>query len=126
MFRLTFLLCLLSVLHSAIEGFEKVVIWGHKLHSHTHSYVHQGFFTAFKHLGYPTYWFDDTDAVSDFDWTDTLFITEGQVDKKIPLRMDCHYMLHNCIDPKYRTLPRKNYFNFQVFTDSIFSVPNLV
>ncbi len=23
--------------------FERVIIWGHKLHTHTHSYIHYGF-----------------------------------------------------------------------------------
>lgn len=27
---------------------KKVVIWGHKLHSHTHSYIHNAFYNAFK------------------------------------------------------------------------------
>ncbi len=109
-----------------LQGFEKVVIWGHKLHSHTHSYIHNGFYTAFTFLGYPTFWFDDEDELSEFDFKDTLFITEGQVDKKIPLRSDCQYILHNCTDQKYRCLQKKNIIALQVFTDSIFSVPNLV
>lgn len=109
-----------------LHGFEKVIIWGHKLHSHTHSYVHNGFYNAFTHMGFPTYWFDDRDKVDDFDFADCLFLTEGQVDKNIPLRHDCQYMLHNCTDPKYRTLPKKNFIAFQVFTESIFSVPNLI
>mgnify|MGYP006419383869 CR=1 FL=1 len=37
----------------------KVIIWGHKLHSHTHSYIHDSFYKAFKFLGYNTYWFDE-------------------------------------------------------------------
>ncbi len=124
LFAITMLL--LSLFFPSLQGFEKVVIWGHKLHSHTHSYVHNGFYTAFKYLGFPTYWFDDKEELNDFDFSHTLFITEGQVDKKIPLRNDCQYMLHNCTDPKYRMLSKKNAIAFQVFTDSIFSVPDLV
>ena len=48
---------------------KKVVIWGHKLYSHTHSFIHSGFFKAFKHLGYDTYWFDNNDNIKDFDFT---------------------------------------------------------
>jgi len=29
----------------------KIIIWGHKLHSHTHSYIHSGYYEAFKKLG---------------------------------------------------------------------------
>jgi hypothetical protein len=61
---------------------KKVVLWGHKLHTHTHSYIHFAFHKAFKHLGYDTYWFDNNDDVSGFDFFGSLFITEGQVDSK--------------------------------------------
>jgi hypothetical protein len=118
-FLLIFLVCQLS-------AFEKVIIWGHKLHSHTHSYIHEGFYNAFVHLGYPTYWLDDSDDVSDYDFSNALFLTEGQVDHNIPLRSDAAYLLHNCTDLKYHALDKKNVVFFQVFTDSIFAVPSLV
>jgi len=73
----------------------KVVIWGHKLHSHTHSYVHYGFYRAFKHLGFNTYWFDNNDNVAGVDFTDALFITERQVDQKIPLVSTAYYVVHD-------------------------------
>lgn len=82
----------------------KVVLWGHKLHSHTHSYIHYAFHKAFTHLGYSTYWFDDADDVSNFDFSGSLFITEGQVDYRIPIRPDCFYILHNCYSSKYSAL----------------------
>jgi hypothetical protein len=108
--------------------FNKVIIWGHKLHSHTSSYVHNAFFKAFEYLGYEVHWFDDSDMIIDleaqqhaierlqglpdmpesfknnykaFDFSNSLFLTEGQVDKNIPIRKDCHYILHNCYDKKY-------------------------
>jgi hypothetical protein len=102
-------------------GFDQVVIWGHKLHSHTHSYVHNGFYLAFKHLGYPTYWFDDNDDVTDFDFSNALFLTEGQVDKNIPLRDDCRYILHYCRSPKYKQLIDSNRcIILQTYTDQLY------
>jgi hypothetical protein len=53
------------------------VIWGHKLHTHTHSYVHEGFFRAFQYLGYRTHWLDDSDDVSGLDLAGAVFLTEG-------------------------------------------------
>lgn len=82
--------------------FKKIIIWGHKLHTHTHSYVHYGFFKAFKYLGYDTYWFDNSDNVQNFDFSESLFITEGQVDENMPLRDDCRYILHYCYQRKER------------------------
>ncbi|MBI5274761.1 MAG: hypothetical protein HY860_06905 [Chlamydiales bacterium] len=79
----------------------KVVIWGHKLHTHTHSYIHYGFYKAFKHLGYKTLWLDNTSDISNLDLSQTLFITEHQVDQCIPLREDCYYVVHCSSDAKY-------------------------
>jgi len=73
----------------------KAVIWGHKLYSHTHSFVHYGFYKAFNSLGYETLWLDDSDDVSSYDFSNSLFLTEGQVCKNIPIRKDCRYVFHN-------------------------------
>lgn len=87
---------------------KKVILWGHKLHSHTHSYIHWAFTRAFEHLGFETHWFDNSDDVSKFDFSGSLFITEGQVDQKMPVRYDCFYILHNCYDSKYKPLDACN------------------
>ena len=87
---------------------KKIIIWGHKLHSHTHSYIHNAFYIAFKYLSFETYWFDDNHDVSKFDFSNSLFITEHQVDFKIPKRDNCLYFCHS-IDPgKYDMLPQEN------------------
>jgi hypothetical protein len=105
---------------SWMNAFDKVVIWGHKLHSHTHSYIHNGFFRAFQQMGYPVFWFDDNDVVDGFDFSNALFLTEGQVDKKIPIRMDCAYILHNCAPSKYRELFQANQaVIIQVYTHDV-------
>jgi hypothetical protein len=115
----------LVLITQSIYSFDKVVIWGHKLHTHTHSYIHEAFYRAFKSLGYPTWWFDDNDELQNFDFANTLFITEGQVDGAIPLRDDCKYMLHNCTSPKYQQLNPKNWFVFQVYTKDVHSIPHI-
>lgn len=98
------------------HNIKKVIIWGHKLHSHTHSYIHFGFFKAFKYLNYDTYWFDKNDDISNFDFTGSLFLTAGQVDDNIPLRTDCYYILHNVNQDKYKKLNNNNILIIQVFT----------
>lgn len=107
---------------SPLHSFDKVVIWGHKLH--THSYVHNAFYKAFHHLGYETHWFEDGESVEGFDFSNTLFITEGQVDNGIPLRSDCRYILHNCPSDKYNSLPLKNRICLQVYTDDVREQPS--
>jgi hypothetical protein len=123
---LFFSLILTLISSRSAECFDKVIIWGHKLHTHTHSYIHERFYRAFQHLGYPTFWFDDNDDVSSFDFSNSLFLTEGQVDKKIPLRNDCLYMLHNCDGAKYREhIQESQWITFQVYTDDVLKRPNL-
>lgn len=92
----------------------KIVIWGHKLHTHTHSYIHNAFFIAFKYLGYNTYWFDDNDTVDEFDFSNSLFITEHQVDNNIPKRDNCLYFVHYVDKGKYDMLPNENVIELQV------------
>ena len=80
---------------------KKVVIWGHLLHSHTHSYIHYAFYKAFKYLGYETHWIDSVADIGSLDLTDALFIVEGQVDGNIPILKGAKYLLHNCDSSKY-------------------------
>jgi len=78
----------------------KIVIWGHPLYSHTHSYVHQGYYKGFKSLGHEVYWFHDDDYPEDFDFSDTLFIGEGFADKKIPINDTSTYFIMYLPDPR--------------------------
>ena len=85
------------------------------MHSHTHSYIHNAYVVAFKYLGFDTFWFDDKDDVSKFDFTNSLFITEHQVDNHIPKRDDCLYFVHRIKDPeKYNILPPENVIELAV------------
>jgi hypothetical protein len=86
----------------------KIIIWGHKLHSHTHSYIHYGFYKAFKYLNYNVHWFDDNDNVNNFNFSNSLFITEHQVNNNIPLRDDCLYLSHYNQNNKYVSIPKEN------------------
>ena len=112
--------------------FDKIIIWGHKLHSHTHSYIHQAFYLAFKYLGYNLLWLNDNDDISDIEFKNCLFLTEHQVCENIPIRFDCKYILHNSfVDPgkayyksnagtwkdqKFKPLAEKgNVINIQVY-----------
>lgn len=94
---------------------KQIVLWGHKLHTHTHSYIHYGFKRGFEHLGYKVLWLDINDNISTIDFTNSLFITEGNVDGGIPMRDDCIYILHNCNGQKYNV---KHKYNLQVITSS--------
>ncbi len=110
------------------QHFDSVVIWGHKPKSrdrfgflaasrHTHSYIHEGFYRAFRNLGYNTFWFDESTNIDGFDFSNTLFLTEDQVQVSIPLISTATYVLHHTPNEKYldagaKVLNLCNYVNF--------------
>lgn len=98
--------------------FKRVVIWGHPIHSHTHSYVHDGFARAFRWLGAETLWTDDVRALANLDLAGTLFLTEGQVFSGLPQRHDCHYVLHNVNYDEYAEIADR-VLALQVHDDSV-------
>ncbi len=120
MSRKLLILCIYSMVSSGFgTPISKVIIWGYKLHSHTHSYIHYGFFKAFKFLGYNVYWLDDNDDLSKIDLAHSLFISTGGVDQKIPLRQDSFYILHNCLMDRYiRVVDPKHCIKLVVYLDS--------
>lgn len=123
LYLLAFLWLTLSL--QAIE-IDQVVIWGHKLHSHTHSYIHEGFYRAFRSLGYKVLYLDNNDDISSIDFSKSLFLTEGQVDQNIPILDDCFYIIHNCNGSKYRKAISENRaITIQVYTKSILKIPHL-
>lgn len=95
---------------------KKVIIWGYKPHTHTHSYIHWSFFDGFKHMGYDTYWFDDSDDVSNFDFKDCLFLTSSDQNINIPIRKDCKYILHNVDGHRFLNL---DVLYLQVYTHDV-------
>ncbi len=94
------------------------MIWGHPIHSHTHSYVHEGFARAFRWLGAETVWTADPLALRGLDLAGTLFLTEGQALGELPLRRDCHYVLHNVDHRRYAAIADR-VLSLQVHDDSI-------
>lgn len=78
----------------------KVIIWGHELHNHTHSYIHNAFFKTFKYLGYNVYWFNE-DGKNNYpdnkevDFNNALYIVHGLESKNLPLNETSYYICHN-------------------------------
>lgn len=98
--------------------FRRICIWGHPLHSHPHSYIHDGYYRAFKYLGFETMWSHNDAAAGAFDVSGTLFFTEGQVDGCIPIRPDCFYVLHNSDLNRFHAVA-PNCLALQVYTHAV-------
>jgi hypothetical protein len=103
---------------------KRFVAWGHKLHTHTHSYIHNAFIRAFQHLGYPTLWLDNNDDISQIDFEGSLFLTEGQVHQNIPVLANCYYILHNIPDINhFQNVPNSHILILQVYTHDVANRP---
>lgn len=104
-----------------IKGIKKVVVWGYPKDTHTHSYIHQSFYKTFKYLGYETYWFTNSSDTSNFDFSNTLFLTSGDTESlSVPIRKDCLYILHNCPHNVFSPVIDHTVF-IQVLTTPVYS-----
>ena len=101
--------------------FNKVIIWGFPLHTHTHSYIHCGWVKGFKNLGYETYWFHEKDYPNEnnFNYNNTLFITEGYADNNIPINISSIYFVHICINPEKFLNKVKRLIEIRYLVDNI-------
>jgi hypothetical protein len=91
------------------------IAYGHKLYSHTHSYIHFGYVRAFEALGWNIAWYDDNDNIDiSLIPKGTIFLTTGGVDSRIPILPDCFYILHNVDSKKYDDIPNSNKLILQV------------
>lgn len=97
------------------NSFDKVVIWGLPLHSHTHSYIHDCFFKAFKAMGTETVWVDNPEEKIENSYLDnSLVIAAGMDCKTLSVNNSAFYVLHNVDDHRFRQ--HENYINLQVYT----------
>ena len=101
--------------------FSKVIIWGYPLYTHTHSYIHYGWYKGFKYLNYETYWFydDNYPSVDDFDYDDCLFLSEGYADKNIPINKTSIYFIHIATNPQKYINKVKKFVEIRYLVDSI-------
>ena len=99
----------------AKSSFDKVIVWGLPLHSHTHSYIHDCFFKAFQSKEIETVWIQDTSEKVENSFLDnSLVIVAGMDCKTLGINDKCFYVLHNVDDHRFRQ--NDNYINLQVYT----------
>lgn len=103
------------------KKFDKVVVWGHKLldarTANTFAFIHDSWYRTSKYMNLApeVIWLDDSDDVTGINFENSLFFTEGQVDKNIPIVASSKYVVHNCDLAKYKPIIQ-NVLNLQVYT----------
>lgn len=94
---------------------QKIIIWGLPLHSHTHSYIHDSFFHAFKSMEYDAHWITDTQAHVDNSFLDNAIVIVCGMDcSTLPINNTAFYVLHNTDDAKFKQ--HDNWMKLQVYT----------
>lgn len=73
----------------------KWVMWGAKDGLNTFGHIHEAYLRALKFLGKEAYYLDHSDDISNFDFSNTLFLSMNCVTDHIPRRKDCFYVVHN-------------------------------
>lgn len=71
-----------------------IIIWGLKPYTHTHSWIHFGFYKAFRYMGFPVYWLDSNDSFDPNLFNNALVISEAHNDQYIPLNQNAIYFVH--------------------------------
>jgi hypothetical protein len=98
----------------------KFIIWGHKLHESTHSYIHNANKKALDFLGYETYWIDHRDDTSSIDFSDAVFIVEHSRSYGMPFIKECKYVQTSFNDEfNENEIPEKNVIRFRHHCDII-------
>ena len=96
----------------------KAVVFGYRHTYFTHQHIHSSIWKALQYIGKEAYWFDEKDDLSQFDWENTLIITNHDVVQFLPIRDDCFYVVHGMGDhPEVRELlaPKKLRLSWNVF-----------
>lgn len=94
----------------------RIVIWGLKSISHSHRYIHEGFFEAFSRVGYECYWVDDKQSSNEYLAKNTLVISVNLACETLEYRADVKYVLHNVESDRFQN--QSNVLKLQVFTKS--------
>ena len=93
----------------------KIIIWGFKLHNHTHSYIHNAFYKTFKYLGYEVYWFNKEgnnnylDKGNPLNFENCLYIVVGCESEYLPINQTSYYIWHTFSCPIYKEFEGDKY-----------------
>ncbi len=98
----------------------KFIIWGHKLHESTHSYIHNSYKKALDFLGYETHWVDHRDDISSIDFSDAVFIVEHARSQGMPFLKNCKYIQLSFNDEfEKNEIPFENVITFRHHCDIV-------
>jgi hypothetical protein len=92
------------------SNFSKIIIYGYPYNSHTHSYIHNGYYKGFQSLGYETLWTGQS-PIYESDFDNALVLTEGFADGGLPLNKTATYVVHYLGNKPERRVKIDKYLN---------------
>ena len=96
------------------------VLWGHPLHSHTHSYIYHGFYRALNSMGARSS--GCAKMMPFLPVADSVIFATDQSDHDIPLDPCFYYVLHHSTSPKYASLRAAHrVLDIEVYTHAVHS-----
>lgn len=93
---------------------KRIVIWGLKSSRHSRRYIHQGFYSSFRRLGYDTVWVDDKKSNQALLEGSNLVLAVDVASTHLQWRPNNQYVLHNLKREDFISQP--NVLNLQVIT----------
>lgn len=93
-----------------------IVIWGVKSSTHSHFYIHYGFFINFKKLNIKTHWVENSYINNQIINKNTLVISLGDDSSQLECKDKVWYCIHNPVK-RYDDFGSKYYLILQVITN---------
>ena len=106
----------------------KILIIGHELHSHTHSYIFNGIYRSLKYLNYDVEWIyndEQLNKIKNENLIYNIIITELYYNKNIPIIKNCKYIIQQPFlelfkDSEYIYFNEKNIYITDEFMYELF------
>ena len=105
-------------------GIKRIVIWGFKtVFTHSHRFIHGGFYSTLKKLDIPTVWIDDSFASAGGVQSGDLVFAMNEAMTYLPVIKGVKYCLHNAPRNFIDQLDKKDYVLLQVLIKERFDDP---
>lgn len=105
-------------------GIKRIVIWGFKtVFTHSHRFIHGGFYSTLKKLNVPTIWVDDSFVSAKEIYPGDLVFAMNEAMTYLPLVKAVKYCLHNAPRNFVDQLDKKDHVLLQVLIKERFDDP---
>ncbi len=104
--------------------FRRIIIWGLEYPTHSHHFIHRGFYSTLKKINRETIWLSDELISNEYIRRGDLIICAGIAIKNLKLNDGNYYCFHNVDGDFKNSLNRHNFIDLQVMTHKIYKSKN--